>query len=71
MTVGGSPRGGVWDNGWTMWFLSWKRLWHGSALHQAVKAGPDGSTFVDPASLKPLKAKPPLDTTKAGSAAAS
>src|SRR5690348_16436478 len=31
--VVGSPRAGVWDNGWTMWFLSWKHWLHGSALN--------------------------------------
>jgi len=47
----GSPRAGTWDNGWTMWFLSWKRWLRGSALHKAVRTGPHGSTFVAPASL--------------------
>jgi lipoprotein-anchoring transpeptidase ErfK/SrfK len=42
----GSPRSGVWDNGWTMWFLSWNRWVRGSALHKAVRTGPQGSTFV-------------------------
>ena len=42
VTITGSPRGGTWDNGWTMWFLSWRDLWHGSALHRAVRAGPEG-----------------------------
>ena len=44
--ISGSPRAGTWDNGVTVWFLSWKRWLRGSALHQAVKAGPHGSTFV-------------------------
>jgi lipoprotein-anchoring transpeptidase ErfK/SrfK len=44
--ITGSPRAGTWDNGWTMWFLSWKRWVRGSALHKAVRAGPHGSTFV-------------------------
>ena len=60
VTIAGSPRGGTWDNGWTVWFLSWRELWRGSALHKAVRVGPKGSTFVSPASLRPLKAKPPL-----------
>ena len=38
--ITGSPRAGTWDNGWTMWFLSWKRWLRGSALHRAVRAGP-------------------------------
>lgn len=44
--ITGSPRAGVRDNGWTMWFLSWKQWARGSALHKAVRAGPHGSTFV-------------------------
>ena len=71
VTVTGSPRGGTWDNGWTMWFLSWRQLWHGSALRQAVRAGPAGSTFVDASSLAPLHAKVPQSVPKAGNAAAS
>lgn len=46
VTVTGSPRAGEWDNGWTMWFLSWRQWLRGSALHAQVKAGPDGSRFV-------------------------
>ncbi len=42
----GSPLAGTWDNGWTMWFLSWKQWVRGSALHKAVLAGPHGSTLV-------------------------
>jgi lipoprotein-anchoring transpeptidase ErfK/SrfK len=60
VTVIGSPRAGVWDNGWTEWFLPWKSYVNGSALHQAVQAGPDGSSFVSPASLPPSTATPPL-----------
>ena len=41
----GSPRPGTWDNGWTMWFLSWKKWLRGSALHKDVLAGPHGSRF--------------------------
>jgi lipoprotein-anchoring transpeptidase ErfK/SrfK len=46
VTITGSPRAGTWGNGWTMWFLPWKRWVHGSALHEAVRTGPHGSTFV-------------------------
>ena len=42
----GSPRPGTWDNGWTMWFLSWREWRRGSALHSEVVAGPRGSRFV-------------------------
>jgi lipoprotein-anchoring transpeptidase ErfK/SrfK len=44
--ITGSPRAGTWDNGWTMWFLSWKRWVRGSALHRAVLTGRRGSRFV-------------------------
>ncbi|MGN6276687.1 MAG: Ig-like domain-containing protein [Solirubrobacterales bacterium] len=49
--ITGSPRAGTWDNGWTMWFLSWKQWLRGSALHEAVRTGPSGSRFVSPSSL--------------------
>jgi lipoprotein-anchoring transpeptidase ErfK/SrfK len=49
--ITGSPRAGTWDNGWTMWFLSWKQWLRGSALHMAVRTGPSGSRFVAPSSL--------------------
>ncbi|MGA9834715.1 MAG: Ig-like domain-containing protein, partial [Trebonia sp.] len=65
ITIGGSPRGGTWDNGWTMWFLSWSQYLKGSALHEAVEAGPGGSTFVNPATLPPDTAKAPLQTAVA------
>jgi lipoprotein-anchoring transpeptidase ErfK/SrfK len=51
VTVVGSPRAGEWDNGWTEWFLSWNAFLKGSALHEAVEAGPAGSTFVRVADL--------------------
>lgn len=44
--VTGSPKPGVWDNGWTVWFKTWKQWKRGSALHRVVRAGPHGSTFV-------------------------
>jgi lipoprotein-anchoring transpeptidase ErfK/SrfK len=69
ITITGSPRGGTWDNGWTEWFLSWQQYLKGSALHEAVEAGPNGSTFVDPATLPADTAKAPLQTAPAGNAA--
>jgi lipoprotein-anchoring transpeptidase ErfK/SrfK len=69
VTVTGSPRAGVWDNGWTQWFLSWKKFLKGSALHMAVQAGPDGSKFVDPATL-PVPASAPLGAPDPGNWAA-
>jgi lipoprotein-anchoring transpeptidase ErfK/SrfK len=53
--ITGSPRAGTWDNGWTMWFLPWKRWVHGSALHEQVRAGPRGSRFVRPARRAPSR----------------
>jgi lipoprotein-anchoring transpeptidase ErfK/SrfK len=70
ITVVNSPKAGVWDNGWTEWFLSWPQFLRGSALHQAVEAGPNGSTFVDPATLPASTAGAPLETSPAGNATA-
>jgi len=71
VTVVGSARAGAWDNGWTEWFLSWPELLKGSALHEAVLAGPTGSTFVNPATLTVSTATAPLGTSKPGNARAS
>ena len=70
ITIVGSPKTGIWDNGWTQWFLSWPRYLAGSALHQAVQAGPDGSTFVNPATLPPSTASAPLQTAPTSDGAA-
>ena len=61
--ITGSPRAGTWDNGWTVWFLPWNRWVRGSALHEAVQAGPDGSTFVSPSSHPPTTAPAPLSAS--------
>jgi lipoprotein-anchoring transpeptidase ErfK/SrfK len=50
--VTGSPRAPTWDNGWTQWFLPFSKYIRGSALNQAVVAGPNGSTFVDPSTVE-------------------
>jgi lipoprotein-anchoring transpeptidase ErfK/SrfK len=70
ITIVGSPKSGSWDNGWTQWFLSWPRYLKGSALHEAVRAGLAGSTFVSPSSLPPDTATAPLQTAPAGNFAA-
>lgn len=70
ITITGSPRAGTWDDGWTMWFLPWPRYLKGSALHEAVVAGPAGSRFADPATLPADTAKAPLQTAPAGNASA-
>ena len=72
ITIAGSPKSGTWDNGWTEWFLSWPRYLRGSALHQAVQAGPDGSTFSTRRRCLPRPplppSRPPPPITPAGSA---
>ncbi len=60
VTIVGSPRHGVWDNGWTYWFLNWRQFLQGSALHQAVEAGPHGSSFVSPATLTAATGAAPI-----------
>ncbi|HET9899306.1 MAG TPA: Ig-like domain-containing protein [Streptosporangiaceae bacterium] len=61
VTIVGSPRHGVWDNGWTYWFDTWSQFLKGSALHKAVLAGPHGSTFVNPATLTDARGSAPVD----------
>ena len=70
ITIIGSPQSGTWDNGWTEWFLSWPQYLQGSALHEAVEAGPGGSTFVNSSSLPASTATAPLQTAPAGNQAA-
>lgn len=70
VTITGSPVGGTSGNGWTDWFLSWKQLLKGSALHEAVQAGPQGSTFVSPDSVPAANTTAPLQTSPSGNAAA-
>jgi len=71
VTVTGSPKAGKWDDGWTVWFLSWSHLVRGSAMHKAVKLGPKGSSFVSPSSLPRSKPKPPLNGPALGNSQAS
>jgi lipoprotein-anchoring transpeptidase ErfK/SrfK len=56
VTISGSPRAGVWDNGWTVWFMPWSRWLHGSALGEAVRTGPHGSHFFHPVQAPPARA---------------
>jgi lipoprotein-anchoring transpeptidase ErfK/SrfK len=51
VTVIGSPKAGRWDDGFTVWFLTWKQLLKGSATGQAVQVTPSGSTLVSPSSV--------------------
>jgi lipoprotein-anchoring transpeptidase ErfK/SrfK len=62
VTVTGSPKAGTWDNGWTMWFLPWSKYLQGSALGEAVEAGPSGSTFVPASALPASTAGAPIGT---------
>jgi lipoprotein-anchoring transpeptidase ErfK/SrfK len=66
ITITASTAAGKWDDGWTEWFLSWSQYLKGSALGEAVEAGPQGSTFVSPASLPPDTATAPLQTSESG-----
>jgi lipoprotein-anchoring transpeptidase ErfK/SrfK len=66
ITITDSPKAGTFDNGWTEWFLTWRQLLAGSATHQAVQAGPSGSTFVDPATLSAIHVTVPLETAATG-----
>jgi lipoprotein-anchoring transpeptidase ErfK/SrfK len=66
ITITASTAAGKWDDGWTEWFLTWSQYLKGSALGEAVEAGPQGSTFVSPSSLPPDTATAPLGTSEAG-----
>jgi lipoprotein-anchoring transpeptidase ErfK/SrfK len=66
ITVTASTAAGKWDDGWTEWFLPFSQYLRGSALGQAVEAGPQGSRFVSPSSLPPDTATSPLGTAAAG-----
>jgi lipoprotein-anchoring transpeptidase ErfK/SrfK len=63
VTITDSPLAGTKGDGWTDWFLSWDQLVAGSALHEAVEAGPNGSTFVSPGAVPASTATAPLGTT--------
>jgi hypothetical protein len=43
ITIVGSPLKGTWGDGWTIWFLSWRKLVAGSGTHMMVVAGASGS----------------------------
>jgi lipoprotein-anchoring transpeptidase ErfK/SrfK len=66
ITVTNSTAAGRWDDGWTEWFFTWSQYLHGSALGEAVEAGPQGSKFVSPSSLPADTATAPLQTSAAG-----
>jgi lipoprotein-anchoring transpeptidase ErfK/SrfK len=66
ITITSSARPGLWDNGWTDWFLSWSQVVAGSATHLAVSAGPSGSSFVSTGSLTASSAASPVGTSSKG-----
>jgi lipoprotein-anchoring transpeptidase ErfK/SrfK len=68
VTITGSPRAGTPGNGWTEWFLSWPQWLRGSAVGEAVVAGPSGSSFVSPAALSATTAAAPLYQPRPGNA---
>ncbi len=70
VTVINSPAAGRWDDGFTVWFLSWQQLLKGSALGEAVQAGPSGSTFVSPSSVTQAPLTTVLACPKPGNSAA-
>ena len=43
VSVVGSPVAGTWGDGWTIYFLGWRRLLAGSATGEAVRVSPGGS----------------------------
>jgi lipoprotein-anchoring transpeptidase ErfK/SrfK len=71
VTVTGSPAAGTWDNGWTMWFQPWSQWVQGSALGDAVEAGPTGSTFVSPSAVPSAPAAAPIGAPDPGNNTAS
>jgi lipoprotein-anchoring transpeptidase ErfK/SrfK len=66
ITITNSTAAGKWDDGWTPWFLTWSQFLKGSALGEAVQAGPQGSTFVNPDTLPADSATVPLGTSAPG-----
>ncbi len=70
VTVTHSPAAGIWDDGWTQWVLSWNQLLRGSATHEAVQAGPSGSSFVSPSSLPATVPGGPLYNSRPGNSRA-
>ena len=70
VTVTGSPHAGKWDDGFTVWFLSWEQLLKGSATGEAVQVTPSGSTFVSPSSVTQTPDTSRLGGAKPGNYAA-
>jgi hypothetical protein len=71
VTITGSPVGGTPGDGYTDWFDSWSTWVSHSATHEAVQAGPGGSSFVPVSSLPASTASAPLTTAPVNNSVAS
>lgn len=65
ITVVGSPLAGTFGDGWTIWFLNWRKLLAGTANGKAVAVTSSGSSFI-PASLTMPHQNPLRRRTPAG-----
>jgi len=70
VTVTDSPVAGSPGDGWTDWFYSWSQVLARTATHQAVSAGPGGSSFVRPSAAPASTATAPLGRPADGNSAA-
>jgi lipoprotein-anchoring transpeptidase ErfK/SrfK len=66
ITVVGSPLKGTWGDGWTIWFLSWRKLVAGSATHKMVVAGARGSQLAPAQVTLPSSTRLPAGHDPAG-----
>ncbi|MEV6610072.1 MULTISPECIES: Ig-like domain-containing protein [unclassified Kutzneria] len=71
VTITGSPLAGQPGDGWTDWFDNWATLLGKSATHQAVQAGPSGSSLVAPTSVAASTAVTPAGISAENNALAS
>lgn len=55
ISVVGSPAPPIWGDGWTIWFLSWRKLLAGSGTGQAVLVDRTGSQFLPAAAPGPSR----------------
>jgi hypothetical protein len=62
----GSPLKGTWGDGWTIWFLSWRKLVAGSATHKMVVATPGGSRLAPAQVILPSSVRLPAGPNPAG-----
>src|SRR5439155_398846 len=66
ITIVGSPVKGTWGDGWTIWFLSWRKLVAGSATHQMVVADSRGSQLAPAQVTLPSSLRLPAPPDPAG-----